>query len=168
MMTITSSLSSSLVSLPRLVATSWMQHGPARPLGCLWFWGHGRACSSHLWQLVVVQGVVVVVVLAGCSQPSVWRWPSVAGCCPLCVRLSRCWGVWVAGVVRGGGSHVTWHAGDMDGARSPGYMGVWLSHLVGRLLWFDISGSTHQKYILTAFHSQNIFCRCDTDIIIFV
>ena len=25
-----------------------------------------------------------------------------------------------------------------------------------------------QKYILTAFHWQNIFCRCDTDIIIFV
>ena len=31
-----------------------------------------------------------------------------------------------------------------------------------------VSGSTHQKYILTAFHSQNIFCSCDTDIIIFV
>ena len=31
-----------------------------------------------------------------------------------------------------------------------------------------ISESTHQKYILTVFYSQNIFCSCDTDIIIFV
>ena len=133
---------SSLVSLPHLVATSRMRHGPARPLGRPWFWGRGHACRSHLWQLVVVRGVVVVVVLAGCSQPSVWRqfvgrWPSVAGRCPLCTQLLRCWGVWAAVVVCGGVSRVTWHAGDMDGARfvvDVGGMGMWLSCLVFRRL----------------------------------
>ena len=43
---------------------------------------------------------------------------------------------WAAGVIRGGVARVTWHAGDMEGARSPGYVGVWLSGLVGRLSWF--------------------------------
>ena len=142
---ITSSSSSSLVSLPRLVATSRMRHGPARPLGRPSFCGRGRACRSHLWRLVVVRGVVVVAVLAGRSQPSVWRqfvgrWPSVTGRCPFCARLSRCWGVWAAVVVCGGVSRVTWHAGDMHGARfvvDVGGMGVWLSCLVlRRLSWF--------------------------------
>ena len=43
---------------------------------------------------------------------------------------------WAAGVICGGVAGVTWHAGNMEGAHSPGDVGVWLSGLVGRLSWF--------------------------------
>ena len=50
--------------------------------------------------------------------------------------VGRAASFWAAGVIRGGVARVTWHAGDMEGARSPGDVGVWLSGLVGRLSWF--------------------------------
>ena len=43
---------------------------------------------------------------------------------------------WAAGVICGDVAGVTWHAGDMEGARSPGDVGVWLLGLVGHLSWF--------------------------------
>ena len=43
---------------------------------------------------------------------------------------------WAAGVICGGVGGMTWHACDMEDARSPGDVGVWLSGLVGRLSWF--------------------------------
>ena len=105
-----SSSSSSLMSLPHLVATLQMQHGPACPLGHLWFWGCGHACHSHLWLLVIVWGMVVIVVLAGHLQSSIWhlfvgRWLSVADCCPLCVGLSR---RWAGGIVLGSWCYLWW------------------------------------------------------------
>ena len=110
MMTLTSLSSLSLMSLPHLVAMSQMQHSPACLLGHLWFWGHGCACRSNLWPLVVIWGMVVVVILTGHSQSSVWhsfvwRWPSVAGRCPLCTQLSSCW---VGGFVLGSWGYLWW------------------------------------------------------------
>ena len=108
--TIKSSSSSSLMSLLAWLPRRRTRHGPARPLGRSWFWGRGRACHSHLWPLVVVRGVVVVVVLAGRSLSSVWRllvgrWPSFAGRCPLCARLSSRSAV---GFVFRGRGHLWW------------------------------------------------------------
>ena len=110
MTTITSSSSSSLVSLLAWLPRRRTRHGPAPPLGRSWFWERGHACRSHLWPLVVLQGVVVVVVLAGHSLSSVWclfvgRWPSFAGHCPLCTRLSSRSAV---GFVFRGRGHLWW------------------------------------------------------------
>ena len=58
--------------------------------------------------------------------------------CPLCLRLSNCGVVVVVlgpGFVCGGGSCVTWHAGDKAGTRivvDAGDMAVWLSDLCVR------------------------------------
>ena len=85
--------------------------------------GHRSGCGCHCrpcWAFTVIH----LRSFVGC-------WPLVAGCCPLCAQLSRCWGVvvvWAAGVVCGGVSHVTWHAGDMDSACfvvDVGDMGMW-------------------------------------------
>ena len=122
-----------------MVATLRMQHGPACPLGHLWFWGRGHACRSHLWPLVVIRGVVVIVVLAGCLQSSLWCWPSVAGHCPLCTWLSSRWAgalFWAAEVICGGVAGMTWLAGNMEVACSPGDVGMRLLGLVGHLSWF--------------------------------
>ena len=43
---------------------------------------------------------------------------------------------WAAGVICGGVAGMTWHVGNMEGACSPGDVGVWLSGLVGHLSWF--------------------------------
>ena len=109
-MTIMLSSSSSLVSLLTWLAHRQTRHGPVCLLGCSWFWGRGRACRSHLWLLVVVRGVVVVVILAGRSLSSIWRslvgrWPSFAGRCPLCTRLSSRSAV---GFVFPGQGHLWW------------------------------------------------------------
>ena len=83
------------------------------------------------------------------SQSSIWCsfvcWALAFGCqslSSLCavIEVLGVVVVWAAGVVCGGVSHVTWHAGDMDGTHfvvAVGNMGVWLSCLVvRRLLWF--------------------------------
>ena len=41
-----------------------------------------------------------------------------------------------AGVICGGVGDMTWHAGNREGARSVGDVGVWLLGLVRHLLWF--------------------------------
>ena len=55
-------------------------------------------------------------------------------------RVFRRWASFsAAGVICGGVGDVTWHAGDMEGARSvvdAGNVGVWLLGLVRRLSWF--------------------------------
>ena len=71
---ITLLLSSSLMSLPHLVVTSQMRHSPARLLG----------------PLVVVQGMVVIVILAGHLQSSICTCLLGAGCLlPVVVLFAR-------------------------------------------------------------------------------
>ena len=109
----------------------------------------GRDCILTLWNINDNDDNIVVVVIprgpaslgcpvAECDTVPLARWvvhgsgdvgvPVV----PTCGR----WSFWAAGVICGGVASVTWHVGDMEGARSPGDMGVRLSGLVGCLLWF--------------------------------
>ena len=143
--TITSSSSSSLVSLLRLVALSLnatRSHSPVGLSMVLGTWAclsfplvaagrrSGRGCRCRpCWAFAVIRLAFVCWALAvGCRSLSSLR--------AVIESLGGGASFWAAGVIRGGGAGVTWHAGDMEGARSPGDMGVWLSGLVGRWSWF--------------------------------
>ena len=87
----------------------------------------------------VVGGVVVVCIIAGWSLAFVGQ--SFVGCWPLLSSVRAVIELWGgagsfgAGVCCGGGSCVTWHTGDMEGASivvDAGDVAVWLSDLFVR------------------------------------
>ena len=120
-----------------------MRHAPTRPFDRSWIRGHGCACRCPWWALFVVRQSLGALLLFASLLGG--RWCSLASRllgagrrCPLCMRLSNCGVVVVVlgpGFVCGGGSCVTWHAGDKVGTRvvvDAGDMAVWLSDLCVR------------------------------------
>ena len=116
-----------------------MRHAPARPFDHSRIRGRGCACRCPLWVLFVVGGVVVVCIVAGWSlafvgQSFVGRWLSLSSVRAV-IELWGGAGSSGAGVCCGGGSCVTWHAGDKAASRvvvDIGDVAVWLSDLCVR------------------------------------
>ena len=105
----------------------------------------GTACPS-----TGIGGIVPIFVCAGwlqsfIRQSFVVHWPLFSGHCLLCMWLLK-WQavVWAARVVSGGVGCMTWHAGNMKGARvvvDSGDMAVCVV-VCGQLVLFVIVGVT--------------------------
>ena len=89
--------------------------------------GCGCRCRP-CWAFAVIHLALVCWALAvGC--------PSLSSLHVVIELLGGGASFWAAGVICGGVAGMTWHVGDMESARSPGNVGVWLSGLVGHLSW---------------------------------